>query len=274
MQEVTLLLAFIVFLYYNIIYFLQKGVNMKDILFKALKVFGHLIVVGIACFFVVISFNALKIGLFSRDIGYDAYGRLTEDAKPEYLYTYHFDEGEDSKVKEYEDKGYEVLKYSIRSDVDKGADITLSIVSQIFCLVILISFIYNDVWQSGNKDFEATRIHGKKFSKLKGLYIGIIANIPAFLLLTVSIVLKSGATAKLPIAIYTYLNCYAFEIIFAATNGVMYWADVQWWQALVYYAMLLIVPLVCLVSYIIGYKDISIAEKLIYKNSKKRIRRV
>ena len=79
---------------------------------------------------------------------------------------------------------------------------------------------------------------------------------------------------SLAVAIYTYLNSYAFEIIFAATNGAMYWADVQWWQALVYYSVLLIVPIVCLVSYIIGFKDISLAEKLIYKNSKKRIRRV
>jgi len=247
---------------------------MKDILLKALKVFGHLIVVGIACFFIVISFNALKIGLFSRDIGYNAYGRLSEEAEPELLYTYYFDDGEDAKAKEFEDKGYELLKYSIRSDVDKGPDIALSVLSQLCCIVILMSFIYNDVWQAGNKDFEATRLHGKKFSKLKGLYIGLIANIPAFLLLTTFIVLKSSATAKLPIAIYTYLNSYAFEIIFAATNGAMYWADIQWWQALVYYSVLLIVPIVCLVSYIIGFKDISLAEKLIYKNSKKKIRRV
>lgn len=245
---------------------------MKDIFLKALKVFGHLIVVGIACFFIVISFNAIEIGLFSKDIGYDAYGRLSEDANPEFLYTYYYDDGDDTKAKEYEDKGYELLKYSIRSDVEKGADITLSVVSQICCLVILISFIYNDVWCAGNKDFEATRIHGKKFSKLKGLYIGLLANIPAFLLLTASLVLKNGATAKLPIAIYTYTNSYAFEMIFAATNGVMYWADVQWWQAAIYYALLLIVPIICLVSYIIGYKDISISEKLIYKNSTKRRR--
>ncbi len=247
---------------------------MKDILLKSLKVFGHLIIVGIACFFIVVSFNALKIGLFSKDIGYDTYGRLSEDAKPEFLYTYYFDDGEDTKAKEYEDNGYELLKYSIRSDVDKGADIALSVLSQIFCLVIMISFIYNDVWRAGNKDFEAARIHGKKFSKIKGLYIGLIANIPAFIFLTVSLVLKSGATAKLPIALYTYAHSYAFEIIFAATNGAMYWADVQWWQVLVYYLVLIIVPLVCLVSYIIGYKDISIAEKLVYKNSKKKIRRV
>ncbi|MBO5358371.1 MAG: hypothetical protein J6A78_03525 [Clostridia bacterium] len=247
---------------------------MKDILLKSLKVFGHLIIVGIACFFIVVSFNALKIGLFSKNIGYDTYGSLSEEAQPEFLYTYHYDDGEDEKAKEFEDKGYKLIKYSIRSDVEKGPEIALSVLSQIFCLAILMSFIYNDVWRAGNKDFEATRIHGKKFSMLKGLYIGLIANIPSFVLLTLMYILRNGATAKLPVALYTYLNSYAFEIIFRTTNGIMYWADVQWWQALVYYAVLIIVPIICLVSYIIGFKDISIAEKLVYKNSKKKIRRV
>ena len=81
--------------------------------------------------------------------------------------------------------------------------------------------------------------------------------------------MKDTITAKLPIAIFTFSNCYAYEIIFSITNGAVNWADVQWWQALVYFAVLMIIPIIALVSYIIGYKDISLAEKLVYKNNKK-----
>ncbi len=245
---------------------------MKDIIIKALKVFFDTIIVGLICFFIVISFNSLEIGLFSTDIGYDAYGKVSDDAEPEFLYKHYYDDGDDTKIKEYEDKGYQVLKYSIRSEVDPAADILLSVVSQIACLVILISFIYNDLWKSGNKDFEATRIHGASFSKLKGLYIGLIAILPSLLFLTFSIITKNTIMAKMPIALFTYANCYAFEIIFSVTNGTMYWADVQPLQTVVYYAIHLIIPIVCLASYIIGYKDISISEKLIYKNGKKKRR--
>ena len=53
---------------------------MKDILLKSLKVYGHLIIVAILCFFIVVSFNAMKIGLFTKNIGYDMYLKTSEDA--------------------------------------------------------------------------------------------------------------------------------------------------------------------------------------------------
>lgn len=243
---------------------------MKDILLKSLKVYGHLIIVAILCFFLVVSFNALKVGLFTKDIGYDMYIRTSEDADPEFLYTYYYADGDDLKLKEYEEQKENLLKYSIRSEIEKTPDVALSVLSQLFCIMMLISFIYNDLWKAGNKDFEAMRIHGKKLSKLKGLYIGLIASIPSVLFLTFALITKNSIMANSPIALFTYSNSYAFEIIFAATNGDMHWADVNLWQALVYYAVLLVTPIVCAVSYIIGVKDISLGERLIYKNNKKR----
>ncbi len=302
---------------------------MKDIFLKGIKTFFTTIIVCIICFFVVVSFNALKIGLFSQDIGYDVYGRTEEKADPELLYTYYLKDIKDPKADKYKQQGYkltekpiiieitkddktenteigfeiygkksdsseeellykyytekgnsilseqykekkiELLNYSIRSEVEKAPDIACSIISQIFCLVILASFVYNELWKTGNKDFEAERLYGKPINKLKGLFIGLVAVIPSAAFLIFSIITKNTVMAKLPVAIFTFSNCYAYEIIFAVTNGVMYWADVQWWQALVYFVVLLIIPIIALVSYIIGVKDISISEKLVYKNSKK-----
>lgn len=243
---------------------------MKDILSKSLKVYGHLIVVAILCFFLVVSFNTLKVGLFTKDIGYDMYIRTAEDAEPEFLYTYYYEDGDDLKLKEYEDKKDNLVKYSIRSDIEKAPNVALSVLSQIFCIVMLVSFVYSDLWKAGNKDFEAMRIHGKRGSKLKGFYIGLIASIPSFIFLTFALVTKNSIMASAPIALFTYSNSYAFEIIFAATNGAMHWAEVSLWQAVVYYAVLSITPIVCAVSYIIGFKDISLSERLIYKKNKKR----
>lgn len=300
-----------------------------DILKKGLKTFFTTLIVCVICFFVVVSFNALKIGLFSKDVGYDVYGSTEENADPELLYTYYIkgendvkadkykeqgykltekpiiaevgegektekteigyevygkkdsaskeellykyytEEGDSVLAQEYKDKKVELLKYSIRSEVEKTPDILCSVLSQIFCIVILISFIYNDLWKAGNKDFEVERLYGTPINKFKGFIIGLIAVIPSAAFLTFCLITKSTIAAKLPIAIFTFANSYAYEVIFGVTNGVMYWADVQWWQALVYFAVLLIIPLIGLVSYIIGCKDISLSEKLVYKNNKK-----
>lgn len=301
---------------------------MKDIFAKGIRTFFTTIIVCIICFFVVVSFNALKIGLFSQDIGYDVYGRTEENADPELLYTYYLNDVDEPKADKYKEQGYtltekpitaevtnddktesaeigfevygkkgdaqeellykyytekgntvlseqykennvELFSYSIRSEVEKSADIACSVISQIFCLVILVSFVYSELWKAGNKDFETARLYSTPVNKLKGLYIGLVAVIPSVAFLVFSLATQNTIMSKLPVAIFTFSNCYAYEIIFAVTNGVMYWADVQWWQALVYFAILLIVPITALVSYIIGVNDISISEKLVYKNSKK-----
>lgn len=241
-----------------------------DTLKKGIKTIFTTIIVCVVCFFIVISFNVIKIGLFSEDIGYDVYGKTKENTDPKYLYSYYIKDGEDLNAEEYKKQGYELLKYSIRSEVEKAPDIACSILSQIFCLIILTSFIYNELWKAGNKDFEAERLYGIPINKLKGLYIGLIAIIPSAAFLTFCLITKDTIMAKLPIAIFTFANCYAYEIIFAVTNGAVNWSDVQLWQGVVYYSVLIIIPIIALVSYIIGAKDISIAEKLVYKNSKKR----
>lgn len=296
---------------------------------KGIKLIFTTFIVCIICFFVVISFNALTIGLFSKDIGYDVYGRTNENADPELLFTYYIDGEKDIKAKNYKEQGFkltekpiivevvedektenveigfevygkkndaskeellykyytekgatilseeykekkvELIKYSFRSEVEKAPDIAFTILSQIFCLVILASFIYSDLWKAGNKDFEAARLYNKPINKLKGLFIGLIAVIPSAAFLTFCLITKDTIMAKMPVAIYTFVNCYAYEIIYTVTNGTMYWPDVQLWQAAVYYAVLLIIPIIALVSYIIGVKDISLSEKLVYKNNKK-----
>ena len=243
---------------------------MKDILLKGIKTFFTTMIVCVISFFLVVSFNAIKIGLFSENIGYDVYGKTEDKTDPEYLYTYYIDDGKDEKAEDYEKQGYELVKYSIRSEVEKTPDIICGVLSQIFCLTILASFIYSELWKTGNKDFEAERLYGTPINIFKGMLIGFVAVIPSIAFLIFSLITQNSVMAKLPIAIFTFANCYAYEIIFSVTNGAMFWADVQWWQALVYFAVLLIIPIIAFVSYYIGCKDISISEKLIYKNSKKR----
>ncbi len=243
---------------------------MKDVILRALKIFAMTLVVSVCCFFVVVSFNTLKVVLFTDDVGYEVYGAASDDSEPEFLYKYYYDDGDDKKIEAYENDGYELSKYSIRSEVPTSVDITVNVVSQIFLIIILIAFIYNDMWKYGYKDFNRVRLQNLKRGKLHGLFVGLLAILPMFILLTVLLFSKSGVAEKLPIILYAYSNCYAFEIISAISSGIENFGDVNIWRAFGYYAVLVFVPIVCTISYYIGFKDISIAEKLIYKGQNKR----
>lgn len=249
---------------------------MKDTILKALRLFLTMILLCIICFFLVMSFNVLKVGLFTESIGYDVYGTLkTEDGenkdteqKSEYLYTYYFEDGDDKRAEEYENKGYELIKYSVRSEVEPVANAVISAISQLFCFIIAVFLIYGKLWKYGNRDFEATRLHGLKFSKLKGLYIGILANLPMLIFLIFAVAAQNKI--KLPVSLFALANSYMFEILTAINRGIVYFADANVWRIIIYFATLLFVPAVSAVSYYIGFKDIVISDKLIYKNTKKK----
>lgn len=248
---------------------------MKDIVLKALRLFLTMFVSLIMCFFLVVSFNVLKVGLFTENIGYDVYGTLktegeNKDTEPktEHLYTYYFADGDDKMAEEFESKGYTLSKTSIRSEVEPAANIVISVISQLICLIITSSLIYGKLWQSGNRDFEAARLHGLKFSKLKGLYIGLSANLPMLIFLIFAVAAQNKV--KIPVALFAFGNAYAYEILLPLNKGIVYFSDADVWHIIAYFAVLLFVPLVSAVSYYIGFKDIVISEKLIYKNSKKK----
>ena len=62
---------------------------MKDIILKSLKLFLMAFIASIMCFFLVVSINFIKVGLFTDQIGYDMYGASEENTDMQHLYTYY-----------------------------------------------------------------------------------------------------------------------------------------------------------------------------------------
>ncbi len=246
---------------------------MKDIILKSLKLFLMTFLASLMCFFLVVSLNFIKVGVFSEKIGYDLYGASNENDEMKHLYTYYFEDGDDKKYEEYEKKDYVLSKVSIYSDIDTTTNVALGIISQLMCLAVVALIVYNMMWKSGYLDKQSEKLHGVKANKLKGLYCGILAVAPMFLALTFAVVTKNSVCANLSTSIYTILNGYAFDIISEVTKSAKVFSDMNIWQIITFYSVLLIFPVLSTISYIIGYKDIIISEKLIYKNSKKREKR-
>lgn len=256
-------LAFVLFLEYNDIYISIVGVYM----FKAsLKIYLTLLFANIMAFFIVVSFSMISTIAFSEEIGYEVYGSATEDGEVEKLYEYYYEDGEDTKSQEYADKGYTVTsQQSIRSEPSKSVNITFKIIAGSFCVLLVAAFLSNKMWMFGDKDKVGVKYKGQNESLNKGFIIGLIATIPAILLLLVLTIFKSGFTKLFPMFFYNVLNTYLFCFINLITNNADAFGDLVFWQILLIFLMLLIVPLICGISYILGYKGISIGEKFIYK---------
>lgn len=267
MQETVIFLAFILFLSYNVFYIESVGVLMKDILKKAWKIFYMLFIANIMSFFLIISFNFITIIAFTEDIGYVAYGTTEENSEQVELYTHYYADGDDTKKQEYEEMGYTITTPSIRSNVSKTTDVIAKIIASIFCLIIVISITYAEMWKVGDKDRTAVKYKGQKEQKQKGFIIGVTASIPAIIFLFVLAVLKSGAAKTFPMLIYAFLNTYLYDLIYLIANGSTVFGALKIYQLILLLLLLAIIPIVCGVAYILGYNSFSISEKIIYKKN-------
>ncbi len=230
---------------------------------KGLKLFGISVVANVMCFILIISFSVISTALFTEKIGYTMYGATAEGEELKELYTYYFEDGDDTQKEKYEQKGYSLTEITLRSQVSKTNKVVWSLVSQIFCLVMMISFIYNQLWQLGSKDSNLVKFKSLKEDKLKGLKIGLIASAPSFIFFVFSVISK-----KVNIALFAFLNAYLYDFISLIANGAKTFDALSIWQILLIFVILLIFPAAAYGSYLLGYKQFSISEKLVYKKNK------
>ena len=238
---------------------------MKEILQNGAKLFLRTIIVNIMCFFVVMSFSVLATAAFTKNIGYKAYGTLGDSSTTEELYTYYYDDGDDLKKQEYEDKGYKITESSVRSTLSGKGETVFLVVSQIFCVLILISFVYPGMWQLGTKDSNLVKFKHKKEDRLKGFKIGAVAVIPAYLLLIFLVVAKAGAVPDFPVVLYKFLNSSLYSLIEVILGSAVKVGELAVWRLILLFVLPLIVPAVSGIAYILGFKNFSIGEKLVYK---------
>ena len=124
----------------------EKGVFMKEIFKNGATLFLKTIVINIMCFFIVISFSVLATAAFTKNIGYTAYGTSSTQSEQTELYTYYYDDGDDTQKAEYEEEGYTVSTSPIRSEISSAGTAVFLTVSQIFCILILIAFLHSDTY--------------------------------------------------------------------------------------------------------------------------------
>lgn len=241
---------------------------MKEIFKNGLFLFGRSVIVVIMCFFICISMSVLSTAIFTENIGYTAFGYTDDNEDGVELYTYYNADGDDTKKAEYEAQGYTLQTVNIRSQLSSTENGIFLTVTQICCIAILISFIYPSLWQLGCKDSNLVRFKHKSEDIFKGLKIGVIASIPSIIFFAIILICGIGAYSKLPASLYKFVNCQYFSFIELILKNTVTVGDINAIQYFLLFLLLLIIPATAFISYLLGYKDISISEKFIYKKKK------
>lgn len=235
---------------------------MNGIFKDSLKLFGRGVVVTILSIIVVISMVAISVAVSAKPVGYTVFG--TKDGETTQLYTHYNADGEDLKLASYEAEGYKIDKKELK-EVPKGEGNIYLWIAQLFTLGIMASFIYPVFWSQGYKHRNMVMTGHMVEDKLRGLKVGLIATIPAFLSVPVFAVLKNA-----PVALFKIINGVFFPIIGFLAGDVTVFSKLAIWKMLIILILFLSFSAASALGYYLGYKDFSIGEKFIYKKTKKR----
>ena len=240
---------------------------MKEVIKNSAILFLKIVIANIMCAIIVISFNVLASGLFSNEVGYTAYGTVEGSDESKQLYSYYFSDGEDVNRAKYEAEGYTITEYPIK-EVENSTRITTTVISQLFCIVFLASFIYPSIWQLGFKDGNLVKFKHKNADMFVGLKIGLFTIIPSIALVIILFLMKNSIQ-ELPLALFKLANASLYGFIELADGKAFDFGDLKVYNYIFFLLLYLIIPIITHCAYILGLKNISIGEKLIYKKNNK-----
>lgn len=244
---------------------------MKQIFGQGARLFLRIVLVTVMSMFVCVSVSALFTALFTENIGYEMY-ELQEGGDPVLLYTHYDTDGEDTQLAEYEKGGRSLRKVDIRSEMSKTERAICYAVMQTLTLIMLAVAVYPQLWRMGAADSNLVRFGHQARDRLKGLKIGLVSQIPALLIWAVTVVLSRGAGAAMPVTGYRLLQAPFWGFVQMILGSAETLGDLSVLQLLLLLLPLAIVPLIGFAAYVCGYAELSVSEKLIYKNSEERKR--
>lgn len=229
--------------------------------------FVKCIIASIMCLFVYISIQFIAVAVYTQEIGYTIY-EVVDNQRGEALYTHYFADGEDLKIKEYEGKDIKVEKISVRSTLTDKQSRNADIIAQVFCFCIIGAILYGRIWSIGTADNNKVKFSRMEEDKLRGLKIGSIATIPSVIVYLLLILARLGVAPNILFSVYKLCNVHIFGYLNVLFGSKTLVADLPVYKIAIAALPLVFVPLLCAVAYILGYKDISLSEKIIYKRKR------
>lgn len=238
---------------------------MKKTLNKSLIVYSKLFFSSVFCL-VISAFIALLFNFtYSIEIGYSAKGFKEGDTEEVYLYTHYFEDGEDTKLVEFEEKGYTVNKYSLHSNTPKSKIILQGAISQVINFAVLLIFLRTVAWDFGLNVSNNKNLTKEEKSKFWGFKIGLLAMAPSYIFLIVLTILKSSVAKNFSIGIFKIFNASLYGLIDIICNETVSFGELKIYQIVLLFLSLTIIPLITQFWFALGKKGEFVTEKIVYK---------
>ena len=158
-----------------------------------------------------------------------------------------------------------LFKGAVGSKLSNSGMACFLIVSQVVAFCLTCAFIYSELWHRGTKDSNLVKFKHKREDKLKGFKIGVASTVPNYLFLIFLVVAKLGLFPKFPLALYKILNSSVYSFIEVIIGSAVAVSELTVLRLALLFILPLIIPAIAGVSYILGYKNISLSDKFIYK---------
>lgn len=231
---------------------------------SAFKLFSRFAIGTIMCLIVFFSFNFAITAGFSDVVGYKIYYYNQEIGKEEQV-CYHDAENNppaDCVCANYDPERLNPLADRKLSDDRQNISLVLA---QIFSFVMITGILCGTVWEMGNKDISAVKHGRKKENILRGLYVGLIAIIPSVAVYVLLVLSHMNVLNPNFLDTYRLLNSHFHYFLTLIYSGAENAAELTVKSVILCGALHLYLPVLSFISYVFGYKDINLVEKITYK---------
>lgn len=165
------------------------------------------------------------------------------------------------------------IKEHIRTEMAPGTKIAFDIIIQILMATLFIVFPYSHLWDQGDRDHNSVQFGHMAEDKWRGLKIGLLASIPAFAAFLLLIVFKAAQLVPQYVVYYRWINvCFWSIFNFFIPTSVLELSAVSWAAVPAMLIILAVLPLMTHIGYTLGYRQISIRDKIVYKTTGRHLK--
>lgn len=151
-------------------------------------------------------------------------------------------------------------------------NVAYQVVITLFGLLIYWAIVSTTAWKMGNQDLNRVHFKHMEYDPWRGTKIGLFAMIPIFLidlLLILSHFINMGIVTTYGLVAFRLTNPHVMIFInMIIGSGPKEVSDVAVWRLLLSCLLTLCLLVSVITGYILGYKDVVLADKLIYKKKK------
>ena len=147
--------------------------------------------------------------------------------------------------------------------IELSAAATSGIITLV-CLVLYVAMAYVEGWRRGERDRNLVLFKHMDYNRFRGLIAGAISQIPGVVCAIFALFPGDNAAAAERLGRYFYLNCnYMFTSLDAAGSSVSGFV-----YHICYFIPALLAPIIVGIAYHLGYKQLRVLDKLMWRTPK------